>query len=699
MSVTNTPRKAGPYTGNDTDVEFTFNFKVFAASDLVVTSAVVATGAESTLVLTTDYAATLNADQDNDPGGYITLVSALASTRTLTLTSAVPDTQPAVFTNLGGFFPAVLNNALDRLTILVQQISEKVNRSLKLAVSTPAGFDAQLPAPVAYGVLGFNGAADGFAVTDTTGTSARVADLIADLADGTDAAKGGGLVGFGATLNYVVGTLGYAMQSRGLTVRDFWESGDADWAPASRRALDNAAAGSGSTIGGQVFFPPGAYSIPTTVYIPRSNAPIRIYGHGAVITGAGAGSGTIFETAQGTASTGATSSFGTNELYLHYGTVFEGLAFKNCEFALKLNNFLQGCVIRDNMAISGVKTLVYGRRCFYMNVLNNAVLTSYDSAVTADTEACFRFEDNNNGMVVQGNSALRSAITKGAGFYFSAGTSGVIFHGNTAERCNKGLVIEGAVYTMSVKGNFFEGNTVDLAIEDANYKYGLDVDENWFYSATAIQAVSWFSGTLGASNRYQGSGAVTINNSLGADGAINSLHVWLPRQVLDESAARSTAVVPANWLLNGSCVVHRQASTYLSATGPSAPRALLTESSLGPTMIAAHNFVGDPGLKRFYAADGGLPYCTVTNNTSPGPGTIVVTTQIAWDTYATGARFDFVVVDSINTFRICGWVSGTTVFRDDALAQTCVASISGGKLVLTLGNFTVGDIAGGVRIL
>mgnify|MGYP006921293577 CR=1 FL=1 len=191
MSVTNTPRKAGPYTGNNVSVQYVFSFKVFADTDLVATRAVIATGVESTLVLTTDYSVTRNADQDVDPGGYITLTAALADTYTLTLTSAVPGTQPAVFTNLGGFYPAVLNNALDRLTILVQQLKETVGRSLKLAVSTPSGFDATLPAPVPYGVVGFNGTGTGFAVTDPSGSSALAGDLASP-----DAGKGAALVGF-----------------------------------------------------------------------------------------------------------------------------------------------------------------------------------------------------------------------------------------------------------------------------------------------------------------------------------------------------------------------------------------------------------------------------------------------------------------------------------------------------------------------
>lgn len=626
-------------------------------------------------------------------GGSITCTSA-PSGSSLIIYRDVSLGRATDYQELGDLLAETLDDDFDRVWMALQDQSIIVPRTIRAPVGETLD---QLPdaSSRSLRVLGFDGLGRIALLSRTDdGGSALALDLL----DDTDDTKGAAMVEFTPTKNYAVATLGYAMQSRGLTVRDFWESGDADWAPASRRALDNAASGSASLVGGQVFYPPGQYSIPTTVYIPRSNAPIKIYGHGAVIVGAGAGSGTIFETAQGTTSTGATSSWGTNELYLHYNTQIEGLQFKNCEFALKLNNFLQGCSVKHCGAISGVKTLVYGRRCFYMNVLNNDVLTSYDSTITADTEACFRFEDNNNGMVVQGNSALRSAITKGAGFYFAAGTSGVIFHGNTAERCNKGLVIEGAVYTMSVKGNFFEGNTVDVAIEDSNYKYGLDIDENWFYSATALQAVSWYSGTLGPSNRYEDSGAVTIDNSLGADGSINSLHVWLPRQVLDEATARSTAVVPANWLLNGSIIVHRQSSTYLNATGPSAQRALLTETSLGPTMIAAHNFVGAPGLKRFYASDGGLPYCTVTNNTSPGPGTIVVDTQITWDQYESGADFKFIVVDSIGTFHMQGSVQGLVVHRIDGLVQTCVASINSGKLRLTLGNFTVGDISGGAII-
>jgi hypothetical protein len=692
MTVSTSTSKSGPYAGAGATGPFPVGFYFLENTHLRVIKAD-ASGTEVPLALSTDYSVT---GAGLPSGGTVTTVAPVAVGESLTILRDVPLTQETDYTQSDSFPAESHERALDKLTMGLQQVDELAERAIAFPASESVTTELPKASSRANRVLGFDSSGNPVLLTRSDdGGSA----LALDLQDSSDPTKGPGMLGFGPLTEYGPGTSGYALQSRGLSVRDFWESGDADWAPATRRALDAAAANIGSTYGGQVFFPPGVYDIPTTVYIPRTNnMPLKIYGHGAVIRGAGAGVGTIFETGQGTASTGASSNFGTDEVYLHYNTQIEGLQFENCGTALKLNNFLQGCVVRNCGAVVGVQRLVWARRCFYLNVLNNSVLTSYDPAVAADTDACFRFEDNNNGMVIQGNSALRSVNTKGSGFYFAQGCSGVVFTGNTAERCGKGLVIRGQVYNMLVEGNFFEANGKDLSIEDANYKDGLRVDANWFYSAVAIEAVSWRSGELGKSNHYEGSGSVTINNSLGPEGALNSLNVWLPRQVLDEAASRTTPVLPSNWLLNGSVIVHRQTTTYLNASGPSVARSILSERAIGGSMIAEHKWIGEPGLRRFYS-NGGLPFCTVTNNTNPGPGTLVVDTQIAWTSDDTGARFDFVITDTITTYRISGLVSGTTVFRDDVLANTCVASINSGKLRLTLGNFTMGDIAGGVRIV
>jgi hypothetical protein len=141
MSIASTTRKAGPFTGNGLTTIFPFTFKVFQASDLLVVRTDLS-GVETALTLTTDYTVSLNANQDSNPGGTITAVSAPASGFLLTMTSNVPELQPVVLTNNGGFYPSVINDALDRLTIFAQQISEQVSRSVKVGISSSTNPDS-----------------------------------------------------------------------------------------------------------------------------------------------------------------------------------------------------------------------------------------------------------------------------------------------------------------------------------------------------------------------------------------------------------------------------------------------------------------------------------------------------------------------------------------------------------------------------
>lgn len=139
MAVSSTNRKAGPFYGNDVTVTFPFIFKVFLTSDLLVETIQAGATASTILVLNSNYTAVLNADQDTNPGGSITLTAALATGFSLIITSDVPELQEVVLTNLGGFFPDVINGALDRLTILVQQLQVDSNRSLKFPLVDVAG--------------------------------------------------------------------------------------------------------------------------------------------------------------------------------------------------------------------------------------------------------------------------------------------------------------------------------------------------------------------------------------------------------------------------------------------------------------------------------------------------------------------------------------------------------------------------------
>ena len=134
MSVTSNIRKAGPYTGNGITTSYPFAFKVFNTSEVLVVQTDVA-GSETTLALTTDYTVTLNADQDANPGGTVDMLVAPAVGVLITLTSSVDETQSVTLTNQGGFYPAVINDALDRLTIITQQILESLGRKIGYGVS------------------------------------------------------------------------------------------------------------------------------------------------------------------------------------------------------------------------------------------------------------------------------------------------------------------------------------------------------------------------------------------------------------------------------------------------------------------------------------------------------------------------------------------------------------------------------------
>lgn len=152
MTISSTNRKAGPYAGNDVAVSFPFAFKVFAAADVLVvfTSA---SNVETILTLTTNYTVSLNSNQDTNPGGTVTLLTALATGEKLTLSSAVANLQPVDLTNNGGFYPAVINKTLDRATIQIQQLAEKVGRALVWPISSASG---TLPPPIGNAVIGWN---------------------------------------------------------------------------------------------------------------------------------------------------------------------------------------------------------------------------------------------------------------------------------------------------------------------------------------------------------------------------------------------------------------------------------------------------------------------------------------------------------------------------------------------------------------
>ena len=147
MTISSESIKAGPFSGNDSTTTFAFTFKCFAQGDLkvVLTNS---SGVDTTLTITTDYTVSLNANQDTSPGGSITTTGSSSPPATgekLTILNEPAYTQGTDLITGGGFYPDVVETALDRSTILARRAKEEVGRSIQIPVSDSAGTTVLLP--------------------------------------------------------------------------------------------------------------------------------------------------------------------------------------------------------------------------------------------------------------------------------------------------------------------------------------------------------------------------------------------------------------------------------------------------------------------------------------------------------------------------------------------------------------------------
>lgn len=131
MAVGYIKRLAGPYTGAGT-TELPFGFKIFEPTDVYVAVAANSADPPVHLVYGTDYTVFMNESQDAAPGGTVTLVAALSGTQVAVVGSALAYTQETQLTNYNRFPPEIVNTALDRIVVQIQQIVEQLGRVLKV---------------------------------------------------------------------------------------------------------------------------------------------------------------------------------------------------------------------------------------------------------------------------------------------------------------------------------------------------------------------------------------------------------------------------------------------------------------------------------------------------------------------------------------------------------------------------------------
>jgi|TARA_R100000501_G_C2630022_1_gene125074 hypothetical protein len=133
MSVDTTTRKVTYTLSPITDFPFTFRALTSTPTDIKCKLTVIATGVISDLTYTTDYTVAVNS---NGIGGTVTLVTTYGTTHKLTIYRDTTDNQESDYNNYNNFPADTLETDLDKRTIKSQELSEDLDRSLKVDVAS-----------------------------------------------------------------------------------------------------------------------------------------------------------------------------------------------------------------------------------------------------------------------------------------------------------------------------------------------------------------------------------------------------------------------------------------------------------------------------------------------------------------------------------------------------------------------------------
>lgn len=164
MTISSTTTKI-TYNGNGSTDTFPYTFKILDDDDIIVEKRITATGVITTLVKTTDYTVS---GVGEEAGGNVTLVDPATdapSGSQITIRRNMTILQETDYEEYDTFPASTHESALDRLTMIAQQLSEAVDRAIKLD-SSLTGISNQIEGtPSAGDVIQFNADEDGWQFT------------------------------------------------------------------------------------------------------------------------------------------------------------------------------------------------------------------------------------------------------------------------------------------------------------------------------------------------------------------------------------------------------------------------------------------------------------------------------------------------------------------------------------------------------
>lgn len=124
-------RLAGPYT-SEGQSRLPFGFLIFEKTDVYVATADDPEAQAKMLVYGQDYSVEMNADQTATPGGTVVLTTPIVKGNIFVVGSAVAYTQNMQLTNYSRFPPEIINEAMDRVVVQIQQLVERLGRTLSV---------------------------------------------------------------------------------------------------------------------------------------------------------------------------------------------------------------------------------------------------------------------------------------------------------------------------------------------------------------------------------------------------------------------------------------------------------------------------------------------------------------------------------------------------------------------------------------
>ncbi|TXH35041.1 MAG: hypothetical protein E6Q98_16670 [Rhodospirillaceae bacterium] len=173
MTIQTTSSKAGPFIGNGSTTTFACNFPIDKPDDLqvVYTNAL----AQDTTLDPSQYMAAGFGDPAGVTVTYPISGPPIGATEKLTLLRLVDYDQQTSITNQGGFYPTVIEKALDRIVMQCQQLAEKVGRAISVSVSSNEDPNAAFQSIAVNAAIAEEAASEAVGSADSAADSAAAA--------------------------------------------------------------------------------------------------------------------------------------------------------------------------------------------------------------------------------------------------------------------------------------------------------------------------------------------------------------------------------------------------------------------------------------------------------------------------------------------------------------------------------------------